>query len=85
MSKAFIVYYYTHFISLFGPFEIIILHFLAVLIKFLSDRIVKAGRSVYSVMIEKNPGLIRDRKYHLKTYRYQHYCDVHADNRKQTT
>uniref|UniRef100_A0A8C4F644 Rap guanine nucleotide exchange factor (GEF) 3 n=1 Tax=Dicentrarchus labrax TaxID=13489 RepID=A0A8C4F644_DICLA len=27
------------------------------------------GWSVYSVMIERNPGLIRDRKYHLKTYR----------------
>ncbi|CAJ1084561.1 rap guanine nucleotide exchange factor 3 isoform X1 [Xyrichtys novacula] len=37
--------------------------------QFLSDRVVKAARSVYSVMIEKNPGLIRDRKYHLKTYR----------------
>uniref|UniRef100_A0A3Q4GCH5 Rap guanine nucleotide exchange factor (GEF) 3 n=1 Tax=Neolamprologus brichardi TaxID=32507 RepID=A0A3Q4GCH5_NEOBR len=35
---------------------------------FLSDRVVKAARSVYSVMIEKNPGLIRDRKHHLKTY-----------------
>ncbi|KAG7221700.1 hypothetical protein INR49_000067 [Caranx melampygus] len=34
-----------------------------------SDRVVKAARSVYSVMIERNPGLIRDRKYHLKTYR----------------
>uniref|UniRef100_A0A3Q3QQ54 Rap guanine nucleotide exchange factor (GEF) 3 n=1 Tax=Monopterus albus TaxID=43700 RepID=A0A3Q3QQ54_MONAL len=33
------------------------------------NRIVKAARSVYSVMIERNPGLIRDRKYHLKTYR----------------
>uniref|UniRef100_A0A3Q1BPP7 Rap guanine nucleotide exchange factor (GEF) 3 n=1 Tax=Amphiprion ocellaris TaxID=80972 RepID=A0A3Q1BPP7_AMPOC len=37
--------------------------------QFLSDRVVKAARSVYSVMIERNPGLIRDRKYHLKTYR----------------
>uniref|UniRef100_H3D4R1 Rap guanine nucleotide exchange factor 3 n=1 Tax=Tetraodon nigroviridis TaxID=99883 RepID=H3D4R1_TETNG len=37
--------------------------------QFLSDRIVKAARSVYSVMVEKNPGLIRDRKHHLKTYR----------------
>uniref|UniRef100_A0A3B4TDA2 Rap guanine nucleotide exchange factor 3 n=1 Tax=Seriola dumerili TaxID=41447 RepID=A0A3B4TDA2_SERDU len=36
--------------------------------QFLSDRVVKAARSVYSVMIERNPGLIRDRKYHLKTY-----------------
>lgn len=36
-------------------------------------------------MIEKNPGLIRDRKYHLKTYRYQHYRDVHTDECKQTT
>ncbi|XP_045913168.1 rap guanine nucleotide exchange factor 3 isoform X2 [Micropterus dolomieu] len=37
--------------------------------QFLSDRVVKAARSVYSVIIERNPGLIRDRKYHLKTYR----------------
>ncbi|KAM3872570.1 rap guanine nucleotide exchange factor 3 [Diretmus argenteus] len=37
--------------------------------QFLSERILKAARSVYSVMIERNPGLIRDRKYHLKTYR----------------
>uniref|UniRef100_A0A0S7EWH5 RPGF3 n=2 Tax=Poeciliopsis prolifica TaxID=188132 RepID=A0A0S7EWH5_9TELE len=37
--------------------------------QFLSDRVVKAARSVYSVMIEKNPGLIRDRKHHLKTHR----------------
>lgn len=37
--------------------------------QFLSDRVVKAARSVYSVMIERNPGLIRDRKYHLKSYR----------------
>ncbi|KAM9855748.1 rap guanine nucleotide exchange factor 3 [Aulostomus maculatus] len=37
--------------------------------QFLSDRVVKAARSVYSVMIERNPGLIRDRKYHLKTHR----------------
>ncbi|XP_074537361.1 rap guanine nucleotide exchange factor 3 isoform X1 [Halichoeres trimaculatus] len=37
--------------------------------QFLSDRVVKAARSVYSIMIEKNPGLIRDRKYHLKTYK----------------
>ncbi|XP_051280642.1 rap guanine nucleotide exchange factor 3 [Dicentrarchus labrax] len=37
--------------------------------QFLSDRVMKAARSVYSVMIERNPGLIRDRKYHLKTYR----------------
>uniref|UniRef100_A0A3P8WJ03 Rap guanine nucleotide exchange factor 3 n=1 Tax=Cynoglossus semilaevis TaxID=244447 RepID=A0A3P8WJ03_CYNSE len=36
---------------------------------FLSDRIEKAARSVYNVMIERNPGLIRDRKYHLKTHR----------------
>uniref|UniRef100_A0A3P8WG02 Rap guanine nucleotide exchange factor 3 n=1 Tax=Cynoglossus semilaevis TaxID=244447 RepID=A0A3P8WG02_CYNSE len=34
--------------------------------QFLSDRIEKAARSVYNVMIERNPGLIRDRKYHLK-------------------
>ncbi|KAK2851819.1 hypothetical protein Q5P01_008095 [Channa striata] len=37
--------------------------------QFLSDRVVKAARSVYSVMMERNPGLIRDRKHHLKTYR----------------
>uniref|UniRef100_A0A3Q3WVZ8 Uncharacterized protein n=1 Tax=Mola mola TaxID=94237 RepID=A0A3Q3WVZ8_MOLML len=37
--------------------------------QFLSDRVIKAARSVYSVMIARNPGLIRDRKYHLKTYR----------------
>ncbi|KAF6721300.1 Rap guanine nucleotide exchange factor 3 [Oryzias melastigma] len=37
--------------------------------QFLSDRVVKAARSVYTVMNEKNPGLIRDRKHHLKTYR----------------
>ncbi|XP_036388854.1 rap guanine nucleotide exchange factor 3 isoform X2 [Megalops cyprinoides] len=37
--------------------------------QFLSDRILKAARSVYSALIERNPGLIRDRKYHLKTYR----------------
>ncbi|XP_068996736.1 rap guanine nucleotide exchange factor 3 isoform X2 [Embiotoca jacksoni] len=37
--------------------------------QFLSDRVVKAARSVYSVMIERNPAVIRDRKYHLKTYR----------------
>ncbi|XP_069382972.1 rap guanine nucleotide exchange factor 3 isoform X3 [Paralichthys olivaceus] len=37
--------------------------------QFLSDRVVKAARSVYSVLMERNAGLIRDRKYHLKTYR----------------
>ncbi|XP_034446096.1 rap guanine nucleotide exchange factor 3 isoform X2 [Hippoglossus hippoglossus] len=37
--------------------------------QFLSDRVVKAGRSLFSVMMERNAGLIRDRKYHLKTYR----------------
>ncbi|XP_061645749.1 rap guanine nucleotide exchange factor 3 isoform X2 [Phyllopteryx taeniolatus] len=37
--------------------------------QFLSDRVVKAARSVYSVMVLRNPGLIRDRKYHLKTLR----------------
>ncbi|XP_067381810.1 rap guanine nucleotide exchange factor 3 isoform X2 [Channa argus] len=37
--------------------------------QFLSDRVVKAARSVYCVMTDRNPGLIRDRKYHLKTYR----------------
>uniref|UniRef100_A0A671W9W1 Rap guanine nucleotide exchange factor 3 n=1 Tax=Sparus aurata TaxID=8175 RepID=A0A671W9W1_SPAAU len=36
---------------------------------FLSDRVVKAARSLYSIMIERNPGLIRDRKHHLKTYK----------------
>ena len=39
-------------------------------IQFLSDRVVKAARSLFSVMMERNAGLIRDRKYHLKTYRY---------------
>uniref|UniRef100_A0A665VYE2 Rap guanine nucleotide exchange factor 3-like n=1 Tax=Echeneis naucrates TaxID=173247 RepID=A0A665VYE2_ECHNA len=38
-------------------------------LKFLSDRVVKAARSVYSFIIARSPGLIRDRKYHLKTYR----------------
>ncbi|XP_061113554.1 rap guanine nucleotide exchange factor 3 isoform X1 [Conger conger] len=37
--------------------------------QFLSDRILKAARSVYSALIERNPSLIRDRKHHLKTYR----------------
>ncbi|XP_051517668.1 rap guanine nucleotide exchange factor 3 isoform X2 [Myxocyprinus asiaticus] len=37
--------------------------------QFLSDRILKAARVVYSTLIERNPGLIRDRKHHLKTYR----------------
>ncbi|XP_035238655.1 rap guanine nucleotide exchange factor 3 isoform X2 [Anguilla anguilla] len=37
--------------------------------QFLSDRILKAARSVYSTLIGRNPGLIRDRKHHLKTYR----------------
>ncbi|XP_054651091.1 rap guanine nucleotide exchange factor 3 [Dunckerocampus dactyliophorus] len=37
--------------------------------QFLSDRVVKAARSVYSVMVDRNPGLIRDRKHHLKTHR----------------
>uniref|UniRef100_A0A673WL49 Rap guanine nucleotide exchange factor 3 n=1 Tax=Salmo trutta TaxID=8032 RepID=A0A673WL49_SALTR len=36
---------------------------------FLSDRILKAARVVYSALIERNPDLIRDRKHHLKTYR----------------
>uniref|UniRef100_A0A3B4A803 Uncharacterized protein n=1 Tax=Periophthalmus magnuspinnatus TaxID=409849 RepID=A0A3B4A803_9GOBI len=35
---------------------------------FLSDRVVKAARSVYCVILEKSRSLIRDRKYHLKTY-----------------
>lgn len=46
------------------PYIIFISH-----LQFLSDRIEKAARSVYNVMIERNPGLIRDRKYHLKTHR----------------
>uniref|UniRef100_A0A8D0AEY4 Rap guanine nucleotide exchange factor 3 n=1 Tax=Sander lucioperca TaxID=283035 RepID=A0A8D0AEY4_SANLU len=50
-------------------FHSLIAVFLFIFFKFLSDRVVKAARSVYSVMIERNPGLIRDRKYHLKTYR----------------
>ncbi|TRY79032.1 hypothetical protein DNTS_022234 [Danionella cerebrum] len=37
--------------------------------QFLSDRILKAARVVYSTLVECNPGLIRDRKHHLKTYR----------------
>ncbi|XP_029911428.1 rap guanine nucleotide exchange factor 3 isoform X1 [Myripristis murdjan] len=37
--------------------------------QFLSDRILKAARAVYSALIERDPSLIRDRKYHLKTYR----------------
>ncbi|XP_042159726.1 rap guanine nucleotide exchange factor 3 isoform X2 [Oncorhynchus tshawytscha] len=37
--------------------------------QFLSDRILKAARVVYSALIERSPGLIRDRKHHLKTYR----------------
>ncbi|XP_029011620.1 rap guanine nucleotide exchange factor 3 [Betta splendens] len=37
--------------------------------QFLSDRIVKAARSLYAVMMERTPGLIRDRKHHLKTHR----------------
>ncbi|XP_056589082.1 rap guanine nucleotide exchange factor 3 isoform X2 [Triplophysa dalaica] len=37
--------------------------------QFLSDRILKATRVVYSTLMERNPGLIRDRKHHLKTYR----------------
>ncbi|XP_060793339.1 rap guanine nucleotide exchange factor 3 [Neoarius graeffei] len=37
--------------------------------QFLSDRILKAARVVYSALMERNPGLIRDRKHHLKTYR----------------
>lgn len=47
----------------------IFLFLFVVSVKFLSDRVVKAARSVYSVMNEKNPGLIRDRKHHLKTHR----------------
>ncbi|RXN05364.1 rap guanine nucleotide exchange factor 3-like isoform X2 [Labeo rohita] len=37
--------------------------------QFLSERILKAARVVYSTLMERNPGLIRDRKHHLKTYR----------------
>ncbi|KAJ8016880.1 hypothetical protein DPEC_G00011940 [Dallia pectoralis] len=37
--------------------------------QFLSDRILKAARAVYCALIEQNPGLIRDKKHHLKTYR----------------
>ncbi|KAI9515514.1 hypothetical protein NQZ68_025018 [Dissostichus eleginoides] len=37
--------------------------------QFLSDRVVKAARSVYSILMERNSNLIRDRKHHLKTYR----------------
>ncbi|KAA0707277.1 Rap guanine nucleotide exchange factor 3 [Triplophysa tibetana] len=37
--------------------------------QFLSDRILKATRVVYSTLMERNPDLIRDRKHHLKTYR----------------
>lgn len=51
-------------------------------IKFLSDRVVKAARSVYSIMIERSPGLIRDRKYHLKSYRclHQRFDAFHHEN-----
>ncbi|XP_063742959.1 rap guanine nucleotide exchange factor 3 isoform X2 [Eleginops maclovinus] len=38
--------------------------------QFLSDRVVKAARSVYSVLMERSSNLIRDRKHHLKTYRH---------------
>ncbi|KAM9445520.1 rap guanine nucleotide exchange factor 3 isoform 2-T2 [Clarias gariepinus] len=37
--------------------------------QFLSDRVLKAARVVYSALKERNPDLIRDRKHHLKTYR----------------
>ncbi|XP_033942294.1 rap guanine nucleotide exchange factor 3 isoform X1 [Pseudochaenichthys georgianus] len=37
--------------------------------QFLSDRVVKAARSVYSILMERDSNLIRDRKHHLKTYR----------------
>ncbi|TSS48072.1 Rap guanine nucleotide exchange factor 3 [Bagarius yarrelli] len=36
---------------------------------FLSNRTLKAARVVYNALMERNPGLIRDRKHHLKTYR----------------
>lgn len=39
------------------------------LFQFLSDRVIKAARSLYGVMVERYPALIRDRKHHLKTYR----------------
>ena len=41
----------------------------SVFLQFLTDRILKAARVVYSALVERNPGLIRDRKYHLKTHR----------------
>nr|XP_015199733.1 PREDICTED: rap guanine nucleotide exchange factor 3 isoform X3 [Lepisosteus oculatus]XP_015199734.1 PREDICTED: rap guanine nucleotide exchange factor 3 isoform X3 [Lepisosteus oculatus] len=37
--------------------------------QFLFQRVLKAGRALYAALIERSPGLIRDRKYHLKTYR----------------
>ncbi|XP_030624631.1 rap guanine nucleotide exchange factor 3 [Chanos chanos] len=37
--------------------------------QFLSDRILKSARVVYSMLMERNPDLIRDRKQYLKTYR----------------
>ncbi|XP_068600279.1 rap guanine nucleotide exchange factor 3 [Brachionichthys hirsutus] len=37
--------------------------------QFLSDRVVKAARSLCGAMMDRKPGLIRDRKHHLKTYR----------------
>uniref|UniRef100_A0AAY4CIK8 Rap guanine nucleotide exchange factor (GEF) 3 n=1 Tax=Denticeps clupeoides TaxID=299321 RepID=A0AAY4CIK8_9TELE len=37
--------------------------------KQVGKRILKAARAVYSMLIDRNPGLIRDRKHHLKTHR----------------
>ncbi|XP_063064618.1 rap guanine nucleotide exchange factor 3 isoform X2 [Engraulis encrasicolus] len=37
--------------------------------QFLSDRILKAARGLHGALIERNPGLIRDRKHHLRTHR----------------
>uniref|UniRef100_A0A8C6WND9 Rap guanine nucleotide exchange factor (GEF) 3 n=1 Tax=Neogobius melanostomus TaxID=47308 RepID=A0A8C6WND9_9GOBI len=34
-----------------------------------AHRVVKAARAVYSMIVEKSRGLIRDRKHHLKTHR----------------
>ncbi|MBN3310063.1 RPGF3 factor, partial [Amia calva] len=38
--------------------------------QFLSQRVLKAGRVLYSALMDRSPGLIRDRKHHLKTYRH---------------
>uniref|UniRef100_A0A667YFN9 Rap guanine nucleotide exchange factor 3 n=1 Tax=Myripristis murdjan TaxID=586833 RepID=A0A667YFN9_9TELE len=52
-----------------APTKCFLLFHVFILIQFLSDRILKAARAVYSALIERDPSLIRDRKYHLKTYR----------------